>query len=109
MSSNKKIVSILIVFTLIITIFIPNIVRAEDGIGRISTKVVTKDELAKESTVYVGEIFMDGLSQMQWLYSNDLTRNITIYNNLRDNLPNPYASLIPTSITEEGTRNSCEF
>ena len=42
----------------------PSIVRAEPGVGRLDTAVITNDELKKETTVYAGEVVVDGVSQI---------------------------------------------
>ncbi len=103
---NKRTISLtLVLFVFLIAMFIPTIVRAEETVGRVETVVISNDRLDKESTIYVGEIFVDGQSQMYWIYSNDVTKSTNMYNNLSEYLPNPYASLIPSSVAEEGTRN----
>ena len=37
--------------------------------------ITTSEELAKQSTVYVGEVVVDGVTQMKYLYSGDMTIN----------------------------------
>ena len=37
--------------------------------------VTTSEELVKRSTVYVGEVAVDGVTQMKYLYSGDMTIN----------------------------------
>ena len=77
---SKKSISLVLIFT----IFMPSIVHAE--IGQTSAVVETNDELKKESTVYAGEVFVNGESQIQWLYSNDISNRPTVFDNLKSNL-----------------------
>ncbi len=37
--------------------------------------ITTSEELVKRSTVYVGEVAVDGVTQMKYLYSGDMTIN----------------------------------
>ena len=37
--------------------------------------ITTSEELARNSTVYVGEVVVDGVTQMKYLYSGDMTIN----------------------------------
>lgn len=39
------------------------------------SSITTSEELAKRSTVYVGEVVVDGVTQMKYLYSGDMTIN----------------------------------
>ena len=37
--------------------------------------ITTSEELVRNSTVYVGEVVVDGVTQMKYLYSGDMTIN----------------------------------
>lgn len=95
---KKKIMSIFMVIAITIFNFIPFVnVHAEGGIGQTGTSIVKTDELQKESTVYAGEIFVDGSSQMQWLYSSDISNQQTVFENLKTSLNGTtFADLVPT-------------
>ena len=57
-------------------------------------KVVPKIE--KESTVYAGEIFVDGESRMRYLYSSDISNNVIVFEDLKDALTGTvFSSLVP--------------
>ena len=68
--------------------------------GTSSPTVITNDEINKESTIYAGEIFVDGESQMQYLYSADVSNTATVLDNLREAFPIEFATLIPTTASE---------
>ena len=48
--------------------------------------VISSEELTKSSTVYVGEVVVDGVSEIKFLYSGDITLNNTLLQNLLDGL-----------------------
>ena len=74
-------------------------------IGQTGTSTVKTDKLQKESTVYAGEIFVDGSSQMQWLYSSDISNQQTVFENLKTSLNGTtFADLVPT--LDENTDNN---
>ena len=81
---KKKFLLMLIVITMFT--FIPTIVKADSSVGQVSTNVVSNEELTKESTVYAGEVYVNGQSQMQWLYSSDISNNKTVFQNLKEQL-----------------------
>lgn len=101
---SKKSISLLLIFTILMAIFMPTIVHAGE-IGKTSTVVETNDELKKESTVYAGEVFVNGESQIQWLYSNDISNRPTVFDNLKSNLNGTiFYNLVPT-LTEATDQN----
>ena len=77
--------------------FIPTIVKADPSVGQLGTNVVSNEELTKESTVYAGEVYVNGHSQMQWLYSSDISNNKTVFQNLKEKLTGTiFSNLVPT-------------
>ena len=54
--------------------------------GNVINTVVSSEELTKSSTVYVGEVVVDGVSEIKFLYSGDITLNNTLLQNLLDGL-----------------------
>ena len=60
--------------------------------------VISSEELTKSSTVYVGEVVVDGVSEIKFLYSGDITLNNTLLQNLLDGLngmaDSDYAALL---------------
>ncbi len=101
---KKKYLSLIIVFSMLMTLFIPTMYSAGQ-IGQTRTSIVKTDELQKESTVYAGEIFVDGSSQMQWLYSSDISNQQTVFENLKTSLNGTtFADLVPT--LDEKTDNN---
>ena len=103
---KKKFLSLFMVIAITIFNFVPFVnVHAEGGIGQTGTSIVKTDELQKESTVYAGEIFVDGSSQMQWLYSSDISNLIPVFENLKTSLNGTtFADLVPT--LDENTDNN---
>ncbi|MBQ2468349.1 MAG: S-layer homology domain-containing protein [Clostridia bacterium] len=59
------------------------------------------------STVYAGEVFLDGQSVLTYVYSDDITRSETVVAAARDGFGGPdddgFAALFPNVIGEEGT------
>lgn len=54
--------------------------------GNVINTVVFNEVLTKSSTVYVGEVVVDGVSEIKFLYSGDITLNNTLLQNLLDGL-----------------------
>lgn len=99
---KKKFLLMLIVITMFT--FIPSIVKADTSVGQLGTNVVSNEELTKESTVYAGEVYVNGQSQMQWLYSSDISNNKTVFQNLKEQLTGTiFSNLVPT--LDENTDN----
>lgn len=48
--------------------------------------VISSEQLNKTSTIYVGEVVVDGVSEIKFLYSGDITLNNTLLQNLLDGL-----------------------
>lgn len=48
--------------------------------------VISSEELTKSSTVYVGEVIVDGVSEIKYLYSDDITLSSVLLQNLLDGL-----------------------
>ena len=99
---KKKFLLVLIVITMFT--FIPSIVKADTSVGQLGTNVVSNEELTKESTVYAGEVYVNGQSQMQWLYSSDISNNKTVFQNFKEQLTGTiFSNLVPT--LDENTDN----
>ena len=59
------------------------------------------DSLDKESTIYAGEIFVDGTSQMQYLYSSDVSNYRNVFESLQTSFNGTaFQGLVPT-LTED--------
>ena len=60
--------------------------------------ITTTEQLAKESTVYAGEVVVDGVTQIKYLYSGDMSRKENVINHLLSGLQgmadNDYATLL---------------
>ena len=54
--------------------------------GNVINTVVSSEQQTKTSTVYVGEVVVDGVSEIKYLYSGDITLNNTLLQNLLDGL-----------------------
>lgn len=69
-------------------------------------KVVdTLEKLGSTSTVYAGEITVDGTSEMTYLYSEDITNSMTIFDTLRSCLSDTaFSNLVPNAIAEPGAK-----
>ena len=50
--------------------------------ANIINTVTTSEQLAKTSTVYVGEVVVDGVSEIKYLYSGDMTTGSVVRQNL---------------------------
>ena len=87
-----------VVFTLgMILVMMPAMVAMADN------TITQKEEIIKNSTVYAGEIFVDGVSKIQYVYSTDITITKVVFNNLIDALKDTiFSDLIP-GITNETT------
>ncbi|MBQ4485121.1 MAG: hypothetical protein II934_09015, partial [Prevotella sp.] len=48
--------------------------------------VTSSEQLTKSSTVYVGEVVVDGVSEIKYLYSGDITLSSSLLQNLLDGL-----------------------
>ena len=66
--------------------------------GNVINTVVSNEVLTKSSTVYVGEVVVDGVSEIKYLYSGDITLDNTLLQNLLDGLngmaDSDYAALL---------------
>ena len=77
--------------------------------GTSSATVITKDEIKKESTIYAGEIFVDGASQMQYLYSPDVSNDRTVFQTLQKSFNGTvFQGLVPT-LTEDSETNGFAY
>lgn len=54
--------------------------------GNVINTVVFNEVLTKSSTVYVGEVVVDGVSEIKYLYSSDITLSSSLLQNLLDGL-----------------------
>lgn len=54
--------------------------------GNVINTVVFNEVLTKSSTVYVGEVVVDGVSEIKYLYSGDITLSSSLLQNLLDGL-----------------------
>lgn len=54
--------------------------------GNVINTVVFNEVLTKSSTVYVGEVVVDGVSEIKYLYSGDITLSSDLLQNLLDGL-----------------------
>lgn len=88
----KQLLATFAALLLLITL-IPLTARAET----INT-VMSSETITKTSTVYVGEVVVDGLTQIKYLYSGDLTLSVVVRGHLLDALngmaDSDYAALL---------------
>lgn len=54
--------------------------------GNVINTVVSSEQQTKTSTVYVGEVVVDGVSEIKYLYSGDITLSSMLLQNLLDGL-----------------------
>ena len=63
-------------------------------------------EIVQSSTVYAGEIFVDGVSTVKYLYSDDITRSTTVLaavlDAFRETDDQGFSQLIPDIVGEDG-------
>lgn len=97
---NKRIIPLLLVFSILMTIIMPFEVIAGE-IGRPETGVNTKEELEKESTIYAGEIFVNGSSQLKYIYSDNITITQMVFENLKSALTGTnFEDLVPNVVND---------
>ena len=72
------------------------------GISAFAAEVVktntipsSEESLKKESTLYLGEIMIDNKAVMNYIYSENISKSTTVFDNLKEVLPSPYSSMIP--------------
>ncbi len=70
-------------------------------VQRQSATVKTVQKIQNESSLYAGEIIVDGVSQMQYLYSADLSNYQTIFDDMRERLPENFSKLVPETADTE--------
>ena len=69
----------------------------------VSSEVSTETVVDKNTTVYAGEILLDGASQLRYLYSDDITVSATVFDNLKDALADTAVQDLVPSIVSEST------
>ena len=106
---KKKYLSLIIVFSLLMTIFMPTVSNAgtiiRQGnkiINTTASETLIYDGSEHRSTIYAGEIKKDGVTVLNYLYSDDVTRSSVLFDNLRKTLTAEFSDLVP-SIVEEQT------
>ena len=88
---KKKFLSLFMVIAITIFNFMPTMVRAEEkAVGSI----------AKDSIIYLVDIKKDGVSDLRYIYSSNITNDDEIFNSLRQSISSDFATLIPTEFTE---------
>ena len=102
---KKKIISLCIAL-IMLTVFLPLGAFAADE--TILNVTAVRGTVVGSSTVYAGEVFVDGESVLQYVYSDDITRSSTVVAAARDGFGGPeeeegFAALFPDVIDEEGT------
>ena len=75
--------------------------------------VVSSEDVIKNSTVYVGEVVVDGVSVIKYLYSDDVTMNSVVRQNLLDALngmaDGDYATLFQANWPDNYTPEAFAF
>ncbi|MBR2785408.1 MAG: hypothetical protein IKD74_05445 [Clostridia bacterium] len=106
---KKKYLSLIIVFSLLMTIFMPTVSNAGTTIRQgnkiintTSSETLIYDGSEHRSTIYAGEIKKDGVTVLNYLYSDDVTRSAVLFDNIRKTLTAEFSDLVP-SIVEEQT------
>ena len=105
---KKKYLSLIIVFSLLMTIFMPTVSNAVTTI-RQDNKIVnttTSETLIYKgsehrSTIYAGEVKKDGVTVLRYLYSTDVTRASVLFDRLRIALPTDFSNLVPAIVEEQ--------
>ena len=112
MKKNVKIIVSALLALLLLTTCLPALpVFADtDTVVNVIGKTAT---VRKQSTVYLGEVVVNGVSMMKYVYSDDLSHSESVYAVLRDGLSEfedgAYAALIPEILgqTEEVGLAAC--
>ena len=102
---KKKSFSFVLVLFLM-TALLPMTPSAQATSGQTGNNIVeVRETVTRESTVYAGEIFVDGQSAMKYLYSTDLSNHSQVFKNLQDALAGTaFDGLVPTITGESETR-----
>ncbi len=91
---KKERFSLRAAITLLVVLFAHITAWAQNSVSTITTT----EELVKESTVYVGEVVVDGMPVIKYLYSADMTVDYSnrteVLNCLRDMADGDYADLL---------------
>ena len=92
---KKKYLSLVLIFSMLMTVIMPSIVHAEPSIVLFQNRITVNRPIV---TLYVGEISKEGESQFKYIYSDD---NINAYalNYIKNSgiLTEDYANLLPTT------------
>lgn len=94
---KRKILAFATLLIITVFTFTPALVNAEG-----ETITSRNNVIEKESTIYAGEIFVDGVSQMNYLYSSDFSGTQIEYDDLRAALPGTFSGLIPATAPGNG-------
>lgn len=113
---SKKWVSLMLIFTLVMAIFMPTMVNATTTITQgnkivntTTSETLTFDGKEHNSTVYAGEIKKDGVTVLNYLYSSDITRSSVVFDNLRQTLSTDFSNLVPTIANQQDTSGMKEL
>lgn len=105
---KKKYLSLIIVFSLLMTIFMPTATNAVTTIrqGNKIVNTTTSESLIYQgsehrSTIYAGEVKKDGVTVLRYLYSTDVTRASVLFDRLRIALPTDFSNLVPAIVEEQ--------
>ena len=105
---KKKILSLFMIIAITIFQFAPTMVSATTTIRQgnkivntTTSETLTFDEREHNSTIYAGEIKKDGVTVLNYLYSDDVTRSAVLFDNVRIALSNPYSDMVPSIINEQ--------
>ena len=106
---KKKYLYLIIAFSLLMTIFMPTVSNAGTTIRQgnkiintTTSETLIYDGSEHRSIIYAGEIKKDGVTVLNYLYSDDVTRSSVLFDNLRKTLTAEFSDLVP-SIVEEQT------
>ena len=96
---SKKSVSLVLIFTIFMAIFMPTIVRADTPLFQ-HIITVSPDIM----TVYVGNVSVDGTSEIKYLYIENAVNSATVNNGLSKILTSDYSDMLARgTISSDGT------
>lgn len=101
----KKTISLIVCVVMICGLIPAGLINAfaTETIVNVNNQIA---EIVQSSTVYVGEVFVDGVSAVKYLYSEDITRSTTVLGAVLDAFramdDKGFAPLVPGVVGEDG-------
>ncbi len=93
---RKKAVCMGLMLAIMLAMFMPTIANA-NGVQQVTVLTQTKQNALTVKTLYVGNISVDGVSKVKYLYTDSPITSTTELDDIKSMLPSDYAALVPSS------------